>query len=139
RELYQPMASFTTQFLEEDPLLFFPELMKGFWENITKMNHSRGVEIVKGDLEKKMDIEEGMLGALYKGRHYYCIIAQLAANPFEENMQTQLEENWQTWSNELRHTFPELELAYTAVARFASSIRHQMQKDISFISIGSTI
>src|SRR5438874_5365436 len=37
------------------------------------------------------------------------------------------------------HTFPELELAYTAVARFASSIRHQMQKNISFISIGSTI
>jgi predicted exporter len=139
KELYQPMASFTIQFLEDDPLLFFPELMKDFWKNFMKMNHARGVEIATGKLEKKIEIEEGMLRALYNGRYYYCIIAQLSTNPFEENIQTQLDESWQTWSNELRHTFPELELTYTAVARFASAIRHQMQKDMSFISIGSTI
>ncbi len=151
-ELYQPMSSFVTRFLEGDPLLFFPELMKEFGKNLMQINHVGGIggisvaenssfnkEKIKEDIEKKISIEDGMLGTMYNGRHYYFIIAQIASNPFEENIQTQLEESWQTWSHELRRTFPELELTYTAVARFASSMRNNMQKDMSFISIGSTL
>src|SRR6266446_914258 len=112
-ELYQPMSSFVTRFLEGDPLLFFPELMKEFGKNLMQINHVGGIggisvaenssfnkEKIKEDIEKKISIEDGMLGTMYNGRHYYFIIAQIASNPFEENIQTQLEESWQTRSEE---------------------------------------
>ena len=50
--------------------------------------------------------------------------------------------NWRrvggNWSTQLMQTTPGLELTYTAVARFASSMRNEMQKDMFLISAGST-
>ena len=92
-----------------------------------------------GGSERTLTIEEGMLGTTYKGRHYYVITAQLAANPFEADTQVQLEESWRQWSNQLLQSTPGLELNYTAVARFASAIRNEMQTDMFLISVGSTV
>jgi predicted exporter len=152
KALYQPFSSLTTSLLEEDPLLFFPELMKDFSKNLMQLNHpesSRGVNRAKDislnvdspikETESRLKIEDGMIGTRSDNRHYYFITAQLAASPFEENIQDQLEESWHKWSNQLMQTTPGLELTYTAVARFASSMRHKMQADMFLISIGSAV
>jgi predicted exporter len=122
RELYHPTSSFITRFLEDDPLLFFPELMKHWGQNTTRLH-----------------VEDGLLGTRHDGQYHYLITAQLARSPFEESVQDALEENWHKWTVNLRRTFPGLELTYTSVARFAASTRSQMQKDILFISTGSII
>jgi predicted exporter len=150
--LYQPMSSVATRFLEQDPLLFFPELLKDFGTSIMQINHSADVnapslqqhesfheKMHEDEVVKNITMADGMLGTRRHGRSYYFIMAQLAANPFEEKSQTQLEEHWQQWSNNLRHTTPDLELTYTAVARLAASMRHHMQQDMFFISVGSTL
>jgi predicted exporter len=152
REIYQPMSSFSTRLLAEDPLLFFAELAKNFGTHMTQLNHLGSMNEKISDQkvvlnaqslaenpERNVTIEDGMIGTTFMGRHYYFVMAQLAANPFEEKTQAQLEKNWQAWSNRLRQTAPELELTYTAVARFASSMRHHMQRDMLFISVGSTV
>ena len=46
KELYQPFSSLATRLLEDDPLLFFPELMKDFGKNIMQLNHT---ERINGD------------------------------------------------------------------------------------------
>ena len=151
KELYQPFSSLTTGLLEEDPLLFFPELMKDFSKNLMQLNHnerSHGMNLDKntspkkdnpvGDAEKVLKIEDGMVGTRSNNRHYYFITAQLASSPFEENTQDQLEESWRNWSNQLMQTIPGLELTYTSAARFASAMRSEMQTDMFLISAGST-
>jgi len=145
RELYQPISSYSIKFLEEDPLLFFGELMRDFVANVSLLNQLPGMNASidaqnpEDAAERKITIEEGMMGTIFMERHYYFIIGQLAANPFDEKTQVQLEKNWQQWSNQLRETFPGLELAYTAAVRFASAMRSHMQRDMFFISIGSTV
>jgi predicted exporter len=152
KALYQPMSSLTTRFLEQDPLLFFPELMKDFGTSFMQIDHMADINNTyrkkhesfdanfgAEDREKTIAVEDGMLRTVRNGRYYCFIMAQLASNPFEEKSQTQLEAHWQQWSNELRHSAPGLELTYTAVARFAASMRHHMQKDMFLISAGSTL
>src|SRR5882724_11405097 len=152
KELYQPFSSWTTRLLEEDPLLFFPELMKDFSKNLIQLNHtershdmnhdkntSPNEDSPVGDTERGLNIKDGMIGTRYNNRHYYFITAQLASSPFEENTQDQLEESWRKWSYQLMQITPGLELTHTSVARFASSMRNEMQTDMFLISIGSTV
>jgi predicted exporter len=152
KELYQPFSSLSMRLLEEDPFLFFPELLKDFSKNIMQLNHTETIngrnpdkhiplndDSRVGGTERSLKIEDGLIGTSYHNRHYYFITAQLASSPFEENTQVQLEESWQKWSNQLMQTTPGLELTYTAVARFASSMRNEMQKDMFLISFGSTL
>ena len=40
KALYQPVSSLTTRFLDQDPLLFFPELLKDFGTSIMQLNHT---------------------------------------------------------------------------------------------------
>jgi predicted exporter len=152
KELYRPFSSLTTRLLADDPLLLFPQLISDFGRNFkqlgpTERNHgitlgindSTHEDSLVGGREHALTLEEGMLGTRYNGRHYYVITSQLAANPFEADTQVQLEERWRRWSNQLLQNTPGLELSYTAVARFASAIRHEMQADMFLISVGSTV
>ena len=43
KELYQPFSSLSTRLLEEDPLLFFPELLKDFGKDIMQLNHTERI------------------------------------------------------------------------------------------------
>jgi predicted exporter len=151
KELYQPFSFLTTGLLEEDPLLFFPELMKDFSKNLVQLKHtqrSRSMNFDQdtshhqrspvGDTESGLKLEDGMIGARSNDRYYYFITAQLTSSPFDENVQDQLQESWQKWSNQLMQTIPGLDLTYTAVTRFAASIRNQMKRDMFLIGIGST-
>ena len=152
KELYQPFSSLSTQLLDEDPFLFFPELMKEFSKTLMQLHkteRSTGMNLENnnflqedrslGYTKRRLQIDDGMVGRNYHARHYYFITAQLASSPFQENTQIQLEENWHKWSNHLMQTIPGIDLTYTAATRFSSSIRNEMQRDISLISIGSTI
>ena len=152
KELYRPFSSLATRFLQDDPLLIFPELINDFGRNFMQLNHTERINEITpgkndspnedslvGGSERTLKIEEGMIGTKYNGRHYYFITAQLAANPFEADTQVQLEESWHQWSNQLLQSNPELELTYTAVARFAASMRNEMQTDMFLISVGSTV
>lgn len=152
QELYWPVSSLSTRLLDEDPLLFFPELIKDFGRNIIQLSHAERINgqnldentplhknSLEGGTDSSLQIEEGLLGTRFNNRYYYFITAQLASSPFEENTQVQLEDNWWKWSTQLMHTTPGLELTYTAVSRFASSMRNEMQKDMFLISFGSTI
>ena len=151
KELYQPFSSLSTRLLAEDPLLFFPELLKDFGKDIMQLDHTERIngmnleqnsslqkDSLEGGTDRSLTIENGMIGTTFNNRYYYFITAQLASSPFEENTQVQLEENWRKWSTQLMQTTPGLELTYTAVARFASSMRNEMQKDMFLISAGST-
>ena len=151
KELYQPFSSLSTRLLAEDPLLFFPELLKDFGKDIMQLGHTERINgmnlehntsLQKGSLEggtdRSLTIENGMIGTTFNNRYYYFITAQLASSPFEDNTQVQLEESWRKWSTQLMQTTPGLELTYTAVARFASSMRNEMQRDMFLISVGST-
>jgi predicted exporter len=103
-----------------------------------EQNPSLQKDSLEGGTDRSLTIENGMIGTRFNNRYYYFITAQLASSPFEENTQVQLEDNWWKWSTQLMHTTPGLELTYTAVARFASSMRNEMQKDMFLISAGST-
>jgi predicted exporter len=151
-ELYRPFSSLTTRLLADDPLLLFPQLISDFGRDFIQLgppernqgstpgiNDPTHEDSLVGGRERTLTIEEGMLGTIYKGRHYYVITAQLAANPFEADTQVQLEESWRQWSNQLLQSTPGLELNYTAVARFASAMRNEMQADMFLISVGSTV
>ena len=122
RELYQPTSVFATRFLEADPLLFFPEVIKSWTPPAGPLR-----------------IADGLLGTQHDGKYHYVITATLAANPFEKNTQVRLEKHWQAWVHELHSLHPDLELVYMSVARFAASARRQMQRDLLVISIGSML
>jgi predicted exporter len=149
--LYQPLSPFLTKFLDDDPLLFFTELLKEFGSSMVQFKNPERVndryiddnapldaQTVRKETERKITLEDGVLGTVYMGRHYYFAMAQLASNPFEQKTQVQLENSWQEWSQQLRQSSPGLDLTYTAAARFAASMRSHMQRDIWVISIGST-
>ncbi|MGE3538576.1 MAG: MMPL family transporter [Candidatus Tectimicrobiota bacterium] len=142
-ELYKPTSSLVTRFLDDDPLLFFPALIKEFEKNFLHLayvgNHAANTETGDKHVGPMVEVEHGMVGIKHQGRHYYLLVAHLGSNPFAEHTQTQLQAHWQRWSTELRQTFPGLHMTYTAVARSAASMRDSMQSDMLLISIGSTL
>lgn len=117
RELHGSSMPMVSDILEDDPLLFFPELLQ-YWQEM--QTDERGGE---ASIENAQTV----------------VLAEIRGDPFRNRVQNRVHRAIQSCQNWLGDNRPEQSLQWTGVVRFAARSRKSMRGDVSFISSISLI
>jgi predicted exporter len=121
--LYSPTSSFFTRIIPQDPLLFFPALVRS-WMEIVDPRHSA----VSGNGISFVDTD---------GTSYAFSAVELVLDPFESKNQDRM----LTWLRDLRRDIltksPESHFYVSGVLPFAAAERLRTEREMTIVSLGS--
>lgn len=120
--LYSPMTAAVSGYLEDDPLMLFPEFLKGFPKPPSKLEISDGKMLVRGE-----------------DMPYFLITADLVGSAFSGDIQTEVIGQLEGQKQALNSQFPEANLLSTGVIYYAHAGAASAKREISTIGLGSVM
>lgn len=120
--LHGPLSSAVSPMLERDPLLLHTEFLRSWKAPGLGIVGDNGYAMVQGP-----------------DASHAVIVAVTHADPFDARGQRAALDRLDTLARELAQGADGVTLAYTGIARFAARARERMQREVPWISLGSTI
>ena len=122
KQLFSDTSVITSRFLEKDPLLFGPDLLR------------------QGDFSpKELEFREGMLVRQVDDKWFSFIPGAIKGNPYREDVQLRAENTVRDCLTTFHQKGLKVQLDWTSPLKYASSARSSIKGDIRIIGGGSMI